>query len=321
MACCYMAMSYPYYSIVHSCVLHASMSSFCANRSNQSTTCLLPRKAQDHDASLAFAPIIASRSIRGDHKFGSTLAERRSCSQPPRLLLASKKRSIRSVASELALDGQCPYSRYSLSLPLAKRIKEPLTAPSTIDLPLDDGEKIPNHLISQKPSQLSDDETTLSEHRVADGHKIEPNHSKALLSPINLNAQIVKYRLDSTTTESIEPPNGSEYHYYPPTNPSDGHATFAQWHGTGPRRQLSYGEPINHSKPRSLHKSTGSTELRREAGWSLEYNNCGSWFDDESIAPAIKPWYSEPPRPKPRLWLDLAEDGGQIEEAVSLARP
>jgi len=275
------------------------------------TTYVLPSKPEFYVSSHAITSIAVSRSIRHGNEYGSTLAERRSCSQPPRLLLASKKGPTRSVISEHALDGHDYHSSPPSPLPLAKRKKEGLTAQLSR---FDGSVKTIDPSESQDSLRLLDDATKSSEHRVSGAHQSKPSCSKGLLSPINFGSQLEKDEVDPTVTTSSQVPNGSKYQYYPPTNPSNGRGGFAQSYDTGPRRQLSYSD----LKPRSLHKSTGSTELRREAEWSPERSDSSSWLDDSPNAFATRLWDSEPSRPKPRLRLDLTEDGGQIKEAVSL---
>lgn len=292
---------------------HAIMNLICANRYSQTTICLLQGKV--YDPSRASNYNAASVTIRGVHNVRPTLAERRSCSQLHPLQLTSKKRSI-SVTSEQALDEHSHHASLASPLPLAKRKKEPLAPHSHSHLPCEDGVKANGRQESQTPPQLFNKDAILLQDRESDPCTSGPTDSKALLSPINFGPQLERHEDGSTRTMASQLPEGPRYEYYAPINPSDGQGAYTQLYGTGPRRQLFYGEPFHYSKARSLHKSIGSTELRREAGYAPEHTNSGSWFDDGPSTAAAKPRYSEPSRPKPRLWLDLAEDGEQIEEAV-----
>lgn len=301
--------------VLISFALDADMNIFCANGNSQSTTCLLPREG--HAFPDAVASVAATLNIRRNHHSRPTLAERRSCSHLPPLQLSSKKRSI-SVTSEHVPYGDDVYSRHVSPTPLAKRKKEPLVQQQLGCRPFEDRVKTARCLEWQESQQPLVHETALPGDRVTSPAPNALTDSKGLLSPIKLGPQLTTDGISTRTTTSHHIPSVLKYEYYPPTNPSDGQGLSTTLYKTGPRRKLSYGEALSHPQPRSLHKSTGSAELRSEAGWCTANGSDRSWFNDESSIPAIKPWYSEPPRAKPRLWLDLAEDGERIEEAVSI---
>ena len=318
-------MSCLHHSIVNPNVtstLHAAMASHCTSRSTRSMTCLLPIDVKDHISTQSNIPIALSRNDRGSAILASTIAERRCCLQPPILLLTlSKKRPIRNVVSQHSLDEQYTYTNQDSSVPLAKRMKEPSTPIAPTRLSSSDSEDALNLLTQRRSTQLREHEGNASEQQAADAEPLEVQRSKVLLSPISLNAQIEEDHVASTITKTIVAASQSKYQYYPPTNPFNGHRPYAQLYCAGPSRQLSYGEPTIHPKPRSLHKATGSAELRQDATCSSQHNGSSSWFDDEDSAPLPRPWHSEPQPPKARLWLDLTGGEGHIEEAVSVPSP
>ena len=259
-----------------------------------------------------------SRNLR------SSLAERRSCPHPTPLTLP-RKRSIRSLAPEHAQDAQASRSSSSPPFRSVKRTKEaalPLPSPQPADTTnKDTADQSTSLLESPKPPK---DETTGRVHSASIGRQSELVSPKPLRSPIQFIPRLHAYETAITSTAPTKTLKSkcsasfekSKYQYYGPTNPSDQVERFPQGCGRVPRRQLSYGDP----KPWSLHRTTGSPELRLKASPEAEDNDPIFWGDDTTVRSdtvKAKPWYSEPTRPKPRLWLDLVDDGEPIEEAVS----
>ena len=162
-----------------------------------------------------------------------------------------------------------------------------------------------------------------------DGHPTD--WSKALLSPIKFIPQPVAK--DSQPSESQSERTApseargkpARYIFYPPKNPSDRPRHIYDCHSSVvPRRRLSYGEPLTLANPKARRAPAASSGIiKRQSGESTdEDDRHSSWLDGSLKATAtVRPWYSEPTRPKPRLWLDLAGDGEKIEEAVSRSFP
>ena len=155
----------------------------------------------------------------------------------------------------------------------------------------------------------------------------ESDPPKILRSPFEYTQDLVTSRIYPTANISSQriDPNGplrsgksSGYIYFAPTNPSDKTNKASDAHRRVPRRQLSYGDPLSKPGPRSLHKSTGSWELRQEAQRHAEDCNTESRSDSTLNASATNPYLSEPARSKSRVWLDLPEQKHEIQEAVSV---
>lgn len=143
--------------------------------------------------------------------------------------------------------------------------------------------------------------------------------SKPLLSPIRLTPSPESQVWDRVYSEPSPKDNGSStYLFYPPRNPADRTIQASDFHRNIPRRQLYYGEPVRTPKRKSLHRATGSHELRRRAGWKTDDDRFGSWSKGSLKASVTRPWFSEPARSKPWLWLGLVEEGEVIGEAVQV---
>jgi hypothetical protein len=141
--------------------------------------------------------------------------------------------------------------------------------------------------------------------------------SKPLLSPIKFTPPPESKVQDLVSLRSSQSGNtSSTYLYYPPKNPADKPSPASDFSRDIPRRQLFYGEPLHTLKSKSLHRTTASNELRRRAGWQGKDDDLGSRSQGTLKASTRRPWFSEPPRSKPWLWLDLVEEGEVIEEAV-----
>ena len=170
-----------------------------------------------------------------------------------------------------------------------------------------------------RPDQENATSTTFKTYR-RDNQNIPG--SGGLLSPISFSRLLDQGPATSSrcTRLATKKPSSSaslsNYIFYPPRNPCDNFKPFIRPGDTAPRRQLSYGEPCT-PEPRRLHKASRSRELRREA--------CLKWetavpYVEENKGPhtsSYRPYYSEPARTKPRLYLDLLDETSKIEEAVS----
>ena len=255
---------------------------------------------------------------------GLASRRRRSCPHPTPLTLP-KKRSIHSFAPEHAQDAQASRSSSSPPYRSVKRTKEaalPLPSPQPADTNPDTADHSTSLLESPKTPK---DETTGRVHSASIGRQSELVSLKPLRSPIQFIPRHHAYETAAITstapTKILKPKSSassekSKFQYYGPTNPSDQVERFPQGCGRVPRRQLSYGDP----KPWSLHRTTSSQELRLKASLEAEDNDSFFRGDDTTVGSdtvRAKLWYSEPTRPKPRLWLDLVDDGEPIEEAVS----
>ena len=258
-----------------------------------------------------------SRNLR------SSLAERRSCPHPTPFTLP-RKRSIRSLAPEHAQDAQTSRSSSSPPFRSVKRTKEaalPLRSPQPADTNKDSADQLTSLLESPKPPK---DETTGRVHLASIDRQSELISPKSPRSPFQFIPRLHAYETAITSTaptKTLEPKSSASseksiYQYYGPANPSDQVERLSQGCGRVPRRQLSYGDP----KPWSLHRTTGSRELRLKASLEAEDNDSFFWGNDTTVGSdteRAKSWYSEPTRPKPRIWLDLVDDREPIEEAVS----
>ena len=151
-------------------------------------------------------------------------------------------------------------------------------------------------------------------------------HPNCLQSPFAYTQDPVTRRINRTAknciqridhNEPMSSKNSSGYFYFAPANSSDKTNQALDAPHMVPRRQLSYVDPPSKPRPRSLHKSTGSWELRHEAKRHTEDCNIQPRSDSTLIA---RPYHSEPIRSKPRLWLDLSEQKDEIKKAVSISK-
>lgn len=247
--------------------------------------------------------------------------EGRSYSQPPDLHRSlPQKRSNQSMTS-LWAEGQVGSHLKTLSgINSAKRLKS-ANVPPLPNPPSPCNDVVKTSVSQPLPDCL--EAQTVSPERADPAECTGP---KTLRSPFEYNQELVPNQVDSAAKTdvqrfrfigSVHGENSLGYIYYAPTNPSDTTSQTPEAHRRIPRRQLSYGDPF--SKPRSLHKTAGSRELRHEAERHEEDYDLGSWSDSTSSASAARPFHSEPIRSKPRIWLDLSEQD-KIQEAVSVRR-
>ena len=253
----------------------------------------------------------------------STLAERRSCPHPAPLILP-RMRSIRSLAPECTQDVQASRSSSSSPYRSVKRTKEavlPLLSLKFADTIEDTADGPSSPLESP---ETPEDRTTGRAHSASIDSDRGFMSAKPLRSPIRFIPGFHAHNTPITSTIPTKTPEHnfssvsekSRYRYYGPTNPSDQVERFSPGCDRVPRRQLSYGDP----KPWSLHRAAGSQELRRKVGLEADNPDSFCWSGNTAVGlntVKAKEWYSEPTRPKPRLWLDFVDDGGPIEEAVS----
>lgn len=147
--------------------------------------------------------------------------------------------------------------------------------------------------------------------------------SKALLSPSKFpspsddSESAVATSITQIPRTNPESSQAFRYVFYPPRNPSDGMKPAPKSSREAPHRQLSYGQPPCTPPSESIRKSMASRELRCKAKWEIEDEKSSSSVKGNLSIPTIRPYYSEPPR-KPRLYLDLVDEGSKVEKAVSI---
>lgn len=298
----------------HCAKFHSVMDSFSLYNGYNSTVLYLPPQAltpKTHTSAPPFEDWIASHD--GEHPDDSAyehaVLEKRVETQPnwPLLTLPLKK-SVHALPANHTQDGH-------------SRVHAP---PSSTLKYTEDASTQPSRCISSSDKSGEEPHTatspTMTSTHWDHDHDTSPfDHSKSLLSPIKFSPPSgpktqneVSVHTNRKTSES------STYMFYPPRNPADNHPLIKKIQPSVPQRKLSYGEPSLTPKPKSLHRITGSLELRREASRKPDGDNCESWLERGLEASANRPYYSEPTRSKPKLWLDLAEEGERIEEAVCI---
>lgn len=271
-----------------------------------------------------------SRRFSTGHDNRTAIMEGRSSSQPPDLLRnLPQKRSNQSLTSGRAEGPDESHLRAFSGTYSAKRLKGAIVPPlPNSPSPCNDvvktsvSQPLPDSLEAQSVSPERADPAERT------GDQIHSDRPKTLRSPFEYIRKLVPYQVDPAAKTDVQrfPSNRSVrgedslgYIYYAPTNPSDKTSLTSEAHRRIPRRQLSYGDPFSKPGPRSLHKSTGSWELRHEAERHAAEYDLDSWSESTSNASAARPYHSDPARSKPRIWLDLSE-GDKIQEAVSIHR-
>ena len=269
-----------------------------------------------------------SRPSSTEHNRTTVVGER-SYPQPLHLLWTlPQKRSNQTLASGRFGDPEESHPRAISGIYSAKRLKGRITPP------------LPNACnnvvtISRPLLDLSEAKTVSSVQadpaEAASGKQLDFDRPKTLRSPFEYTQGLLTIsQVDSTANNDIQrfDPNrpmssedSSAYILYAPSNPSDKINQTLDANRRVPRRQLSYGDPPSKPGPRTLHKSTGSWELRHDAERHAEEHDLDSWSDSTSNASAARSDHSEPIRSKPRLWLDLSEEKDKIQEAVSILKP
>lgn len=247
----------------------------------------------------------------------STLAERRSFMAASQLIL-SRKRSIRSLVSEHVQNAQASDARPPSPSRPSKRTKEPRTPLTPCHQHLRDHESItdaPRPLLQS----FGPVKACAAEQEASLKYRSKPASLRTLSSPIKFKGSLESFATnpDQDLMDHSGLGDQSKYLYCPPTNSSDGTQRFSRLHDGGPYRRLSYGELPNSFDSRVFHKTTAFRDLSRKASLHVKDNNCFSPYHQNPEAIQAKPRDSEYSQPKPRLWLDLAEDE-EIEKMVSL---
>lgn len=255
---------------------------------------------------------------RSNHQgCGSTLTEKRSCMAAPQLVL-SRKRSIHSLVSEHLQNAQASDARPPSTSRPSKRTREPKTPVSPAPHHLKDHESA-NYAPRPLLQSFEPIKACSAEQQASLKYQTKSASLRTLSSPIKFNDSIESFATSPNpdSMDYIALWDQSKYLYYPPTNPSEGAQPFSRLHNSGPYRRLSYGELSHSLDSRAFHTSTASRGLRRRASLRVKHHNCLSFYHHNPEAIQAKTWNSEPAQPKPRLWLDLAEDE-EIGEKVSL---
>ena len=298
-----------------------------SKKSSFSGSSLTLSTAQEESRAFQSSPPVGT-NVRIGHSDKTTVAENRSNSQHSRLLWSlPQKRSIQNPSSGRVGGPEESDTRAFSGVYSTKRlkgvIKPPLSSPvascncvaaSSLSRPLLDISKAKTQSLEQVDSAEATDDL------------LGFGHPKCLQSPFEYTQDPVTRRINQSAKNCIqridhnEPlcsGNSSGYFYFAPTNPSDKTNQALDAAHKVPRRQLSYVDPPSRPKPRSLHKSAGSSELRHEAKRHAEDCNIQPRSDSTLIA---RPYHSEPIRSKPRLWLDLSEQSDEIKKAVSISK-
>ena len=143
------------------------------------------------------------------------------------------------------------------------------------------------------------------------------NPPKPLQSPIHFDPDVGNRDIDHSSEEISQSPSDSDQR---PSQEDTMSFNSLDWELGVPRRRLSYGEPLELLKAKSTPEISASRGILGKTRWLSEDKDCESWVEDTIKARAARPFYSEPPRRKSRLWLNLVnneEEEEQIEEAVS----
>ena len=250
--------------------------------------------------------------VRYSHQgCGFTMAERRSFMAASQLTL-SRKRSIRSLVSEHVQKAQASEARPP----------SPSRQPRTTLSPW------PQHYrnyesANDAPRPLLQSfgpvKACAAEQEVSLKCQSKPASLRTLSSPIKFKGSLESFATnpDRDFMDHSAHMDQSKYLYYPPTNPSDAAQRFSRLHDSGPKRRLSYGESPDSPDSRIFHKTTASRDLRRKASLHVKDDNCFSLYHQNPKAIQARSWSSKSSQPKPRLWLDQAEDE-EIEKMVSL---
>lgn len=272
-----------------------------------------------------------SRPSSTGHNNNTTIVAKRGRSQPPHLLWSlPRKRSNQTLTSEGVGDPEEFHAKAISGVYSAKRWKGPVIVPLTN--PLSSCKSV---VTTGIPWPLLDfpEAKTVSPKRAdfaeGTGDQLDYDRPRTLRSPFEYTQKLATSQVDPAakneiqrfdSNRSVHSKNSSVYTYHAPTIPSDNVNQTSDTHRRVPCRQLSYGDPPSKSGPRSLHRTTGSWELRQEAERHAEECNLNSLLDSTLHAPAARPCHFEPTRCKPRLWLDLTEQRDGIQEAVSIPK-
>lgn len=288
----------------------------------------LPTAQRKSCAFQSSAPVGTNgRPVRTGHSDRTTVVENRSNRQHSRLLwsLPQKNPNQNPSLGMVGGPGQSDTRAFS-GVYATKRLKGPTTPP--LSSPVASCDRVAASGLSRPLLNISEANTQSLE-RVdsaeATNNRLGIAHPKCLQSPFEYIHDPVARRISQTPrnyiqridhNEPLRNENSSGYFYFSPSNPSDKANQALDAPHMVPRRQLSYVDPPSKPRPRSLHKSTGSRELRHEAKRHAE--ECNIQLRSESTLTA-RPYHSEPIRSKPRLRLDLSEQKDEIKKAVSIS--
>ena len=271
-------------------------------------------------------------AVHTGHNNRTTIVEERSYPQPPYLSLTlPQKRPNHSLISGRVGDLEESHPGVFTGVYPAKRLKGLITPP--LPSPLSSCNSVVTTGLSQPSLDVS--ELNIVSLERADpaeltGDRLDSDRPKILRSPFEYTPELVNSQIDPIAEKDIqrfnpnrrvrsEKPSG--YSYYAPTNPFDKTTQTLDTLRRVPRRQLSYGgDSPSKPGPRSLHKTTGSLELRHDAERHAEDYDLDSWSDTTFNASAARPYYSESTRSKARLWRSLSEEKANIQVAVSMQK-
>ena len=289
----------------------------------------LPTAQQKSRAFHSSAPVGTNgRPVGIGHSDRTTVVENRSHRQYSRHLWSLRQKNSNQNPSmgRVGGPGQSDTKAFS-GVYATKRLKGLTTPP--LSSPVSSCNRIAASGLSHPLLNISEANTQSLE-RVesaeATDNLLGIDHPKCLQSPFEYTHDPVTRRINQTAknciqridhNEPLSTENSSGYFYFAPINPSDKAKQALDAPQIVPRRQLSYVDPHSKPKPRSLHKSTGSRELRHEAKRHAE--ECNIQLRSESTLTA-RPYHSEPIRSKSRLRLDLSEQKDEIKKAVSISK-
>ena len=289
----------------------------------------LPTAQQESRVFQSSSPVGTNgRPLRTGHSDRTTVIENRSNDQHSRLLWSlPQKRSNQNPSSGRVESPEESDTRDFSGVYSTKRLKGLITPPASS--PVASCNRVAASGLSRSLPDISEAKTQSLEH--VDSAETTDNllgfsHPNCLQSPFKYTQDPVTRRINQTAKNCIQHINHNEplcsgnsfgYFYFAPINPSDKTNQALDAPHMVPRRQLSYVDPPSKPKPRSLHKSTGSWELRHEAKRHAEVCNIQPRSDSTLIA---RPYHSEPIRSKSRLWLDWSEQNDEVKKAVSRSK-
>ena len=289
----------------------------------------LPTAQQQFRAFQSRVPVGTNgRPVRTGQSYWTTVVENRNNRQHSRLLWSLPQKRSNQNPSLGSVGGQEQSNTRAFSRVYStKRLKGPITPP--LSSPVASCERVAPSSLS-RPLLSIFEAKTRSQEQVGSAEATDDllgiAHPKYLQSPFEYTQDPITRRINQSAEDCIqridhnEPlyrENSSRYFYFAPTNPSDKTNQALNAPHMVPRRQLLYVDPTSKPRPRSLHKSTGSRELRHEAKRHAEDCNIQPRSDSTLIA---KPYHSEPIRSKPRPRLDLSEQKDEIKKAVSISK-
>ena len=251
------------------------------------------------------------RTISTGHNSEIAISEERRLPQPSHLSWTlPQKRTNQSLTSRRFKDAEESHPRTFSGIHSSKRLKGPISSP--LPRPSLLGDNVVTTGLSQPLPYIPRDQ-------------LDFERPRTLRSPFEYTQEPVTSQFDpseKTDVQQFDPnrpvvsekPSG---YVYAPVYPSGKADQRIEAHRRPPRRQLSYGDPPSRPQPKSLHKTTGSRELRQKAERHAEDYNLAFWLDGTLNTSATRHSHSEPIRSKTRYWLGLSEREDIIQEAVS----